>query len=78
MAFHKRDHAERIAKAGHHADPNHGAQPVEDLEATVRETGDARHRRQQCAHKRQETAGQQRQQAVAIEHAGGAVMVFRR
>jgi hypothetical protein len=78
MVFHEGDHIQRIAERGDHADPQQGAQPVEELEAAVRQTGNARHGWQQGANKRQETPGQQRQQAVSVKHAGRTLMVFMR
>ena len=33
MSLHKRDHAERIAQTGNHADPQQRAEPVEELES---------------------------------------------
>ncbi len=78
MVFHKRDHIQRVAERSDHADPQKRAQPVEELEAAVRQTGNARHGRQKGANKRQETPGQQRQQAVPIEHAGRTLMIFMR
>ena len=55
--FTKRDHAQRIAEAGDDADPQQGAQPVEELEAAVRQAGNARHGWQQGADKGQKAAG---------------------
>ena len=78
MALHKRDHAQRIAKTRHHTDPQQGAQPVEELEAAVRQARNPGHGWQQGADKRQKTAREQRQQAVAVKHAGGALMVLMR
>ncbi len=78
MVLHKGDHVQRVAEGGYHANPQQGAQPVEELEAAVGEAGNARHRRQKRANEREETPGQQRQQAMPVEHAGRALMILMR
>ncbi len=78
MTLHEWDHAQRIAEARDHADPQQGAQPVEELEAAVRQTGNPRHGWQQGTDKCQKAAREQCQQTVAVKHAGGALMVLMR